>query len=152
MRAKDGTNFYNRTLEFFSTTPFIINPLPLVWIKSDNSGILPDPERGPRHIYETAFFGAAGDRKIVRAKSDAVSVSSEKDIHMSIKPQGMLEYFFGMFVDSNTRMLDPTCGSGSSLRAAERLGASSVLGLERDPLFAADANRKLEAQRRKVAA
>jgi DNA modification methylase len=48
----------------------------------------------------------------------------------------MLRYFFGMLVDENTVLLDPTCGSGSSLRAAESLGARSILGLERNPEFA----------------
>jgi predicted RNA methylase len=38
-----------------------------------------------------------------------------------------------MFVDQTTKMFDPTCGSGSSLRAAESMGAEHVLGLERDP-------------------
>lgn len=140
--------YYQRTLEFFSTTPFTIDPFPLVWVKSDNSGILPDPERGPRRIYETAFFGASGDRKIVRAKSNAFSAPSEKDIHMSVKPSIMLQHFFAMFVDQNTRMLDPTCGSGSALRAAEALGASHVLGLERNEEFALNARRALEASRR----
>jgi predicted RNA methylase len=37
-----------------------------------------------------------------------------------------------MFVDENTRLLDPTCGGGSALRAAESLNAGSVLGIERD--------------------
>jgi ParB/RepB/Spo0J family partition protein len=144
--------YYCKTLEFLSTF-FTINPYPLVWVKSDNSGIIPDPERGPRQIYETAFFGHSGDRKIVRAKSNAVSLPSEKDIHMSIKPKAMLMHFFEMFVDSNTRMLDPTCGSGSSLRAAEILGANYVLGLERNEEFALSARSALASQRnqRKIA-
>ena len=48
------------------------------------------------------------------------------------KSQAMLEHFMRMVVDEGTRMLDPTCGSGSALRAADRLGAREVLGLERD--------------------
>jgi len=41
-----------------------------------------------------------------------------------------------MFVDENTTLLDPTCGSGSALRAAESLGARHVLGLEKDEEYA----------------
>jgi ParB/RepB/Spo0J family partition protein len=143
---------YQWTLDFLSTI-FTINPYPLLWVKSDNSGILPDPERGPRQIYETAFFGSRGDRKIVRAKANAVFLPSEKDVHMSIKPRDMLSHFFQMLVDNTTRMLDPTCGSGSSLRAAEALGANYVFGLERNAEFARLANQKLDAQRkqRKIA-
>ena len=33
-------------------------------------------------------------------------------------------------------VFDPTCGSGTALRAAESLGATRVLGLERDSGFA----------------
>lgn len=134
-------HYYHDTLEFFEQHSDIkFDPFPLIWTKSDNVGILPDPERGPRRIYETCLFGARGDRKIVRATSNSVAWASERDQHMSIKPQGMLERFFTMFVDSNTLMLDPTAGSGGALRAAEALGARLVHGLERDPEFAARAN------------
>jgi len=139
--------FYKETLDFLAKTPFEMNHLPLIWLKSDNSGIIPDPQRGPRQVYETALFGASGDRKIVRAKSNAIALPSVKDIHMSIKNPEMLEYFFGMLVDQNTRMLDPTCGSGGALRAAERLGAAYVIGLERNEEFALNARKALKAQR-----
>ena len=116
-------------------------------MKSDNVGILPDPERGPRRIYETCFFGSRGDRKIVRPTSNSVFSPSQRDEHMSIKPETMLTNFFRMFVDSNTIMLDPTAGSGGALRAAEGLGASHVIGLERMEEFAARANAALRKSR-----
>ena len=142
-------SFYSETLRFFAErTDFIIDPFPLIWLKSDNKGLLPDAERGPRRLYETALFGSRGDRKIVRAVSNAVALpTAVSDGHMSVKPQPMLEYFFRMLVDSSTVMLDPTCGSGSALRAARALGADSVLGLEKNPEFAARAN---ELMRRKA--
>jgi DNA modification methylase len=56
----------------------------------------------------------------------------------------MLEFFFRMLVDDGTRMLDPTAGSGSALRAAKKLGAKQVLGLEVNPEFAENARRGLE--------
>jgi len=140
-------HYYQDILSAFSGSEWDIDPFPLVWVKSDNIGILPDPQRGPRRIYETALFGSRGDRKIVRAKSNAVSYPSERDIHMSIKPEPMLAHFFEMFVDSSTRLLDPTCGSGSALRAAERYGASYVIGLESNPEFAASARAALDKSR-----
>lgn len=140
--------YYHDTLIFFETyTDFRIDPFPLIWMKSDNVGILPDPERGPRRIYETCLFGSRGDRKVVRSISNSVSSPSQRDEHMSIKPEAMLSTFFRMFVDQNTIMLDPTCGSGGALRAAEGLGAPSVTGLERDPEFAARANAALRKSR-----
>ena len=62
---------------------------------------------------------------------------------MSEKPVSMLSYFFKMVVDENTALLDPTAGSGSAIRAAKRLGAPRILGLEINPTFAREANQAL---------
>jgi DNA modification methylase len=59
----------------------------------------------------------------------------------------MLRHFFRMFVDDSTSMLDPTCGSGTALRAANELDAAHVLGLEINPEFAEDAELLLAGTR-----
>ncbi len=129
--------FYHSTLDFLTrNTDFTIDPFPLIWSKSDNVGILPDPSRGPRRVYETAFYGYRGDRKIVQAVANSYSAPSDRSIHMSVKPVPMLRHFFRMFVDTNSIVLDPTCGSGSAIRAADAAGAAYVLGLELNPEFA----------------
>ena len=141
-------HYYQETLEFFRLNSDVsFDPFPLVWLKSDNVGILPDPSRGPRRIYETCFFGSRGDRKIVSAVSNAYAAPTDRGFHMSVKPEPVLRNFFRMFVDESTIMLDPTCGSGSSLRAAESLSARHVAGLEIDPDFAEQANRALKTAR-----
>jgi len=66
---------------------------------------------------------------------------------MSVKPEPVLRNFFRMFVDETTIMFDPTCGSGSSLRAAESLNARHALGLEIDADFAKQANTALRNAR-----
>jgi DNA modification methylase len=120
-----------------------MNPKPLIWAKPDNKGILPDWRRGPRQIYETALFGSRGDRLIVRAKSNLVPAPTDQsEDHLSVKPIAVLHEFFEMFVDKSTRMLDPTCGSGTALRAAEALDAAYVLGIEVDKEFAERARSK----------
>lgn len=110
-----------------------INPVPLIWHRSDNSGILPDPQRGPRQVYEVCLFGSRGDRKIVQAVSNLYAHPKTKEVHASEKPIAMLQHFFRMFVDESTVMLDPTMGSGNSILAAEDAGAKSVLGIEALP-------------------
>jgi len=141
-------HYYTETLKFFADyTDFRMDPFPLIWMKSDNVGTLPDPERGPRRIYETCLFGSRGDRKVVRAASNAHFGPSQRDEHMSIKPEAMLSKFFGMFVDSSTCMLDPTCGSGGALRAGEGLGAKYVFGLEVNREFMDRANLALRKAR-----
>lgn len=146
MRKRDQ-RLYEYTARELEKIGWDINPLPLIWMKTDGAGIIPDPERGPRQIYETCFFGSRGDRKIVRAVANAYGAPTVRERHMSEKPEPMLRHFFGMLVDENTVMLDPTCGSGSSLRAAESLGAKSVLGLEINPEFAGLAQDALKRAR-----
>lgn len=107
-----------------------VNPVPLIWHRNDNSGILPDPNRGPRQVYEMCYFASRGDRKIVQAVSNVYACPKPKNVHASEKPIEMLRHFYRMFVDDSTVMLDPTMGSGSAVLAAEAAGAKSVLGLE----------------------
>ncbi len=146
--------YYQETLDFFSkNTDFSVDPFPLIWMKSDNVGILPDPSRGPRRIYETAFLARRGDRKVVQAVANAYHGPTVRDRHMSEKPESVLRHFFRMLVDSNTIILDPTCGSGSAIRAAEASGARHVLGVELNPEYAERARLVLKQSRiaRKVA-
>lgn len=120
-------------------------PKPLVWLKSDNAGIIADKMRLPRNIYETALVASREDKTIVKSTSNAYAApkGDGAKLHPSVKPEPVLRYFFQMFVDETTRMLDPTCGGGSSLRAAESLGATRVLGLEIDSEHFANAKSGL---------
>lgn len=148
-------DFYHDTKSFLRRhTDFDVDDFPLIWHKSDNVGTLPDPSRGPRRTYETALFASRGDRKVVNAVANSYSAPTERAerIHMSVKPEPMLRHFFRMLVDEHSRVLDPTCGSGSALRAAESLGANQVLGLEMNPEFADYARTELNRARVKRAA
>lgn len=110
-----------------------VNQFPLIWGKSDNSGILPDPARGPRRNYETAFLCSRGDRKICSAVSNVWwGARRAFPTHASEKPLPMLQHFFRMFVDEHTIMLDPTCGGGSAVKAASKAEAKFAMGLEVD--------------------
>jgi len=105
----------------------------MIWHCSDNSGICPDPNRYGRRTYETAMLITLGDRMIAKAKALSCSFPrNEERIHRSQKPLSVLHHFFPMFVDGSTTMLDPTCGSGTSLIVARNLGAKHVLGIEKD--------------------
>lgn len=128
-------DFYQLTLERLGEMGWDVQRFPLIWHKSDNIGILPDPQRGPRRIYETCLIASRGDRKIVRAVSNVVSSPTTKRIHMSEKPVPVLTKFMEMFVDEHSSVLDPTAGSANALRAASARGASIVLGLEKNEEF-----------------
>lgn len=134
--------YYNAVTETLMACDFDVNPIPLIWHKSDNSGIISDPNRRPRHIYETAIMASRGDRKLVRPKSDLVGHPTVADtFHISNKPIGVLRYFFEQFVDSTSSVLDPTAGSGSALKAAKIFHPAHMLGLELNPEYVAQANK-----------
>lgn len=130
---------------------FVFDPYPLIWIRGNgdapNSGIAPVPYKRPRLVYDMAFFGTRGDRTIVRAKANAFVAPPEREYHPHEKSEAALRHWFEMCVDTNTRLFDPTCGSGSALRAAFSLGASSVLGLELNEEYAKDARNALVGTR-----
>lgn len=129
---------YQFTFDVLQEMGWRVNPFPLVWHKSDNTGVLPDAQRGPRRTYETAFFASLGDRKLTAngAVSNSFAHSgSDKSLHMSEKPIAVLSHFMRMVVDEYTSILDPACGSGNSLVAAQQLGATRILGLEIDQEF-----------------
>jgi len=123
---------------------FRFDPYPLIWQRGENEGIAPDPARRPRRVYETAFFGWRNDRKIIRTKANSIVAPTIRDIHSHEKSTVALQHFFEMCVDGNTRLFDPTCGSGSAVRAARTLGARDVLGLEVNPEYADAARRAFE--------
>lgn len=126
-------NFYKETMLAFETqTDLAVNPFPLIWHKTDNKGLLPDPNRGPRRIYETALFMSRGDRKVVRPVANCYGAPGTKSEHLSEKSESMLRHFMRMIVDDLSEVFDPTCGSGSALRAANYLGAKRAFGLEKD--------------------
>lgn len=133
-------DYYEVTKEKLSEMGWKVNPFPLIWHKSDNAGIAPDPQRTPRRTYETAFFASRGDRKLTQAgaKSNSFAHPGKKGpdgIHLSEKPVPMLQHFLSMVCDDYSTVLDPTCGSGNALKAAQALGANKVLGIEKSEDF-----------------
>jgi DNA modification methylase len=121
---------------------------PIIWHKTDNAGIIPDAKRQLRHVYETALIASRSDLPLVRAVSDAYGAPTQRSTreHPSMKPEPVLRHFFRAFVDTNTRILDPTCGSASALRVGEEMGAQ-ILGLEVNENIVADAREDLRRAR-----
>lgn len=137
-----GSSYAKETWKLFSTlAPSLeFRPFPLIWVKSDNSGIAADPRHGPRHVYETCLLASRSARQIVRVVADAYSAPTDRRLHPSTKPEPMLRHFMSMLVDEHSSVLDPTAGSGAALRAADSLGAARVLGLEIDLAYVEPAN------------
>lgn len=136
-------DYYTLTVERLQKAGWRVDPFPLIWHKSDNTGILPDPNRGPRRTYETALFASRGDRKVVKAVANSIGAGTSKEYHMSEKSRPMLDHFFRMLVDESTLMLDPTCGSGNAVKAAEMAGAAWSTGFELNPEYVERAKENL---------
>ncbi len=133
--------FYERTRIALSDAGLSVQKHPLVWFKSDNSGIIPGQNTYPRRVYETAFLCSRGERPLVKPLANLYAAPlPANSIHPSQKPEPMLKHFLGMLIDQTTDVFDPTCGSGSALRAADSLGARSILGLELNRDYANRAN------------
>lgn len=115
---------------------------PLIWMRGENEGIAPDPNRRPRRCYESCFFGWRGDRPIIKTKANIFQAPTTRKDHPHEKSELALRHFFEMCVDSNTRLLDPTCGSGSALRAARAItDVCTVSGLETNSEYVVSARR-----------
>lgn len=116
----------------------------LVWVRG-NEGVLPRPDQGPRRTYEKAYFGWRGGRVLTAtgARANHFECATNADSHEHAKPEAALRHWFEMVVDEGTRMLDPTCGSGSAVRVAKALGAKYALGLEMNPEYTDRAQRSL---------
>ena len=138
-------NFYGETVYALTEAGWKVDPFPLMWHKSDNHGILPDPSRGPRRVYETALLASRGDRRIIRPVSNVVAHPVGTKQHLSEKPCEVVSHFFRMLCDDSSRVLDPTCGSGTALAAAKSLGAKYVIGLDIDPDSVSLATRNLRS-------
>lgn len=149
------TSQFIKTYDFFRLRSkkygLTVFDVPLIWNKTDGSGVIADASRRYRHIYESALLISRGDRKIVRTCGDVYGAPVSRDLHPSEKPEPMLRHFFRALVSNTTRMLDPTAGSATSLRAAESLGAEFVFGLEKDKEFHKLAVEELDRFRRKRA-
>src|SRR5262249_38470245 len=86
-----------------------------------------------------------GGRMIYKAPPNVIAHPvPDNPIHMNEKPVAVLKHFLGMIAGEGDTVFDPTCGSGSSIRAAVELGAFRALGLAIDPDFARRARLKLD--------
>lgn len=131
--------FHCETREILTRMGWRCNPFPLIWHKSDGSGIAPRPQDDPRQTYEVAIFAVRGDRRLTSAgccaNSFAYPGNRDGAVHVSEKPYAMLRHFLRMICDEYSHVLDPTAGSANALKVAEDLGAAGVLGLEQDTEF-----------------
>jgi ParB/RepB/Spo0J family partition protein len=141
--------YYTETVRRLRAADLFVHDHPLIWHKSDGRGIAPGRDIYPKRTYDTCLLASRGGRNLVKQGANSYPApAQERPIHPSQKNEAMLRFFMTMLVDETTRLLDPTCGSGSALRAADSLGAAFVLGLEVNPEYVETANEATLRARR----
>lgn len=140
--------FYTETKQKFTKFGLNVHPHPWVWHKT-NGGTQPGTAAThPRRTIDTAFLCFRGERPLAKPGPGSYAAPMvHNKFHPSQKPEPVLRVLLSMFTDETTSLFDPTCGSGSALRAAEDLGAKTVLGLELDSEFTKSANAHVESAR-----
>ena len=137
----------DKQFEAMGFTPLL---QPYHWYKSDNKGIVADPTCGMRNVCEYARIYIRARRPVVKCIANLFPWPCTKKFHVSEKPLEMEHHLLSAFVDSHTRMLDPTCGSGTSIMASLEYKPEFALGIELDPEIAGKAQDWLEKEKQRV--
>jgi hypothetical protein len=87
-------------------------------------------------------FGAFYCAKASRAERTANGRVANS--HPTVKPQKLLEYLIRLVSPPGSTVLDPFCGSGSTLLAARSLGLSAI-GIEQDEHYCSITRERLAA-------
>lgn len=127
----DNWPFFKAQAATMGWKPFIV---PIIWQKSKSEGLAPWGKSGFRRTYECIFYAAKGVRGLISSPVDVLSVRrvhrSER-IYGAQKPIDLLMQLIECSTLPGEAVLDPFCGSGSTLAAAKRLGRTG-LGIELD--------------------
>lgn len=122
--------YFKRAASAMGWKPF---RTPIVWRKS-NEGNAPWGREGPRRTYELVFFATKGNRGLHQSPTDVLDISrvsrNERD-YGAEKPVELLKRLIEVASMPGDYVLDPCCGSGSTLAACRESGRRG-LGIELD--------------------
>lgn len=107
---------------------------PITWIKSDSEGMAPWGREGFRRTTEWIFFARKGQKGLIHSPVDVLRhnrVARDEREYGPEKPVGLIKELLAASTLPGDSILDPCCGSGSSLIAARELNMKA-LGIEVD--------------------
>lgn len=115
---------------------------PLIWDKG-SMGHCPRPGFGPKRSYEAIVYAFRGEYRTLKTGSDVLRFSAVGDkSHAAEKPVDLLKELLSWGALAGAVVLDPTCGSGSTLVAAHELNMAAI-GIEKSEKFANIARARL---------
>lgn len=107
-------------------------PRPIIWGKSDSEGLAPWGSQGFRITTEYVFFATKGQKGLLASPVDYLRYDRVADKeHAAEKPIPLLKKLIECSTLPGDFILDPCCGSGSTLQAAQSLRRVG-LGIEKD--------------------
>ncbi len=121
---------------------------PIIWRKSMSEGMAPWQGKGPRRTYEMLLYATKGQRGLITSPVDVLDesrVSRSERTHAAEKPVELLKAIIECSTLPGDFVLDPCCGSGSTLVAA-RDTKRTGLGIEKDETFYNTAMSNVYAQ------
>lgn len=111
---------------------------PIIWQKSLSEGLTPWQGLGPVHTFDVIFYATKGFRGLRERMLDIIPeprVKRNEKLYAAEKPLPLLQKIISASTIPGDFVLDPCCGSGSTLIAARNLKRPS-LGFEIDPKVA----------------
>jgi site-specific DNA-methyltransferase (adenine-specific) len=118
-----------------------VHRTPLIWHKPTAHRV-PWPNCGPRRQYEIILYAVKGDRPVAYIGSDVITCALDENLgHSAQKPVGLLTELLKRSGIAGAKVLDPFCGTGSTIVAAHGLKMSCT-GMEMsDASYGIAANR-----------
>lgn len=102
--------------EIFTSAGWWVWTRPLIWFK--DTGVLFNPYYGPRRMYECILYAIKGYKPTTGVYSDVISTPAVKNkVYAAEKPVALLDNLLARSVAVGDYILDPFCGSGSTLIA-----------------------------------
>lgn len=117
----------------------------LVWDKG-LTGTVGDLTSGYGWNWEAIVYATKGSRPLNRPRPRCIyryDWNSRRDpVHPMVKPVGLLQWIIHHSSDSGEMVLDPFCGSGTTLRAAKNLGRQAI-GIEYEERYCEEVAKRL---------
>jgi site-specific DNA-methyltransferase (adenine-specific) len=117
----DFTQFHKISIELMAAG-WDVWPRPMIWHRSDSTGILPRSEHGPRRNYECIVYAIKGNKRVNFVGNDVLSIPSERNAGTAArKPVALYEELLKRSAIVGDRVIDPCAGSGPIFEAATKL-------------------------------